>query len=122
MTPTLPIDPDRAWVSLGELLARADSVRGILCSTRKEGERGVDFNVDSRQEQRQGVDCCAREDANGKKEGRFERIVTYAVAKYPPAVSVYVGGSRYCTSCPCCMSDRIYATRSQEEYQQTIQT
>jgi hypothetical protein len=84
-TPTLPIDPDRAWVSLGELLARADSVRGILC---KENEREFDINVDSRREHRQGVGFRVQADANGKKEVRFEKIVTYAVAKYPPAVSV----------------------------------
>jgi hypothetical protein len=46
-TPTFPIDPDRAWVSLGELLARADRVRGILC---KETEREIDINVNSRGE------------------------------------------------------------------------
>lgn len=68
-TPTLPIDPDRAWVSLGELLARADSVRGILC---KENEREFDINIDSRREQRQGVDLlCLGEEVNGKEDGRF---------------------------------------------------
>lgn len=54
----------------------------------KKSESEVNISVDSRREHRQGVGFRVQADANGKKEGRFEKIVTYAVPKYPPAVSV----------------------------------
>jgi hypothetical protein len=59
-------------------------VSGVYCvSAKKESERKDDISVNSRREQRQGVDFRVREDTfEGKKN------VTYAVAKYPPAVSV----------------------------------
>jgi hypothetical protein len=66
-------------------------VSGVYCvSASKEGEREVDISVDLSREQRQAVDCRVREDTKETEQGIFEgkKIVTYAVAKYPPAVSV----------------------------------
>jgi hypothetical protein len=88
-TPTLPIDPDRAWVSLGELLARADSVRGILCFGEKGRREGGRYQCRYKARAEAGS-VHIQEAVSGKEEGGFggKRMMTHAVAKYPPAVSV----------------------------------